>query len=86
MSFATVQEITNEVTGVQMRVERNNETRTGGLLSPGEFEKRIRHVFPPVEADKLIKRVLLESVVPIGEEDVILTEEQIQTLGLRRTA
>ena len=34
MTFATVQEITNEVTGVQMRVERNNETRTGNLGVP----------------------------------------------------
>jgi hypothetical protein len=77
---------TNEVTGVQIMAQRGNEKWTSKLFSPGEFAERMlsSHVFPPVVADNLFRRVHEQG--QFTEENVAVTEEQMRFLGLRRAA
>jgi hypothetical protein len=73
----------NEVTGVQMFVQRYKESWTSRLLSPGEFAELIlsSHVFPPAEADSLFSRVREQG--QITNENVPLNDSQMQFLGLK---
>jgi len=75
----------NEVTGVQIMLQRGNEKWTSRLLKPIEFAELMlsSHVFPPVEADNLFSRVHEKGQIT---EEIALTEQQVQFLGLRRAA
>jgi hypothetical protein len=85
MTFTAVREgDSHAVTGVQMLAERGNERWASHLLSPGEFAELMlaSHVLPPVEAGNLYRRVRDQG--QIVEENVALTEGQMQSLGLQR--
>lgn len=86
MIFTVVREAdTSEVTGVQMLVVRGNDKWKSRLFSPGAFAELMiaSHIFSPVKADSLYRR--LRELGQITEENVSLTTERMQFLGLLRS-
>ncbi len=82
MIFTAISDGGGAVTSVQVLVERGDEIRKSRLLAPGEFAELMlaSHVFPPVEAEGLFLRVKERGI--LIEENVTLTEKQMQFLCL----
>src|SRR5256885_3222933 len=87
LMFAALREGgTNEVSFVHIMAQRGSEIWRTKSFVPGEFAKLMlsSHVFPPAVADNLFRRVQQQVPGPVTEENIALTEEQMQFLGLRR--
>lgn len=85
MTFTAVREAdSGEITGIQMFAQSGHARWTSRLFSPREFVEHIlaSGIFPPVEADNLYRRLREHGQI---EENVALTEERMQVLGLLRS-